>query len=45
MIHLRTNKPVSPKVPFETELVSRQPLPAARLLPPWMTSPQNDYLP
>ena len=43
VLHLRTNKPVAPQVPFETELVSKTASTRREQFATWMTSPQNDY--
>jgi len=43
VLHLRTNKPVAPHVPFETELVSKTASTRREQFATWMTSPQNDY--
>jgi len=43
VLHLRTNKPVAPHVPFETELVSKTANTRREQFATWMTSPQNDY--
>jgi WD40 repeat protein/mono/diheme cytochrome c family protein len=43
VLHLRTNKPVAPQVPFETELVSKTANTRREQFATWMTSPQNDY--
>lgn len=43
VLHLRTNKPVAPKVPFDTELVSTQATSRREQFATWMTSPKNDY--
>lgn len=43
VMHLRTNKAVEPKVPFETELVSKAATTRREAFATWMTSPQNDY--
>ncbi|MCB1279816.1 DUF1549 domain-containing protein, partial [Prosthecobacter sp.] len=43
VMHLRTNQPVAPKVPFETELVSKAANTRREAFATWMTSPKNDY--
>lgn len=43
VLHLRTNKPVAPKVPYDTELVSKAATSRREAFATWMTSPQNDY--
>jgi hypothetical protein len=43
VMHLRTNKPVAPQVPFDTELVSKTASSRREQFATWMTSPQNDY--
>lgn len=43
VLHLRTNKPVDPKVPFDTELVSKAASSRREQFATWMTSPDNDY--
>ncbi len=43
VIHLRTNKPVAPLVPYETELVSKTASTRREQFASWLTSPQNDY--
>ncbi|MEZ5386147.1 MAG: DUF1549 domain-containing protein [Prosthecobacter sp.] len=43
VMHLRTNQPVTPKVPFETELVSKTASTRREAFATWMTSPKNDY--
>ena len=43
VLHLRTNKPVAPQVPFETELVSKTANTRREQFATWMTSSQNDY--
>jgi hypothetical protein len=43
VLHLRTNKPVSPKVPYDTELISSTASSRREAFATWMTSPQNDY--
>ncbi len=43
VLHLRTNKPVAPQVPFENELVSKTASTRREQFATWMTSPQNDY--
>jgi WD40 repeat protein/mono/diheme cytochrome c family protein len=43
VLHLRTNKPVAPQVPFEAELVSKTANTRREQFATWMTSPQNDY--
>jgi WD40 repeat protein len=43
VMHLRTNKPVAPKVPFETELVSKTATTRREQFATWMTSAENNY--
>jgi WD40 repeat protein/mono/diheme cytochrome c family protein len=43
VLHLRTNKPVAPKVPYDTELVSKAATTRRDQFATWMTSPENDY--
>jgi WD40 repeat protein/mono/diheme cytochrome c family protein len=43
VLHLRTNKPVAPKVPYDTELVSQAATTRRDQFATWMTSPENDY--
>ncbi|TDU68116.1 WD domain G-beta repeat uncharacterized protein [Prosthecobacter fusiformis] len=43
MNHLRTNAPVAPKVPFDTELVSKTATSRREQFATWMTSAENDY--
>jgi WD40 repeat protein/mono/diheme cytochrome c family protein len=43
VLHLRTNKPVSPKVPYDTALVSKAATTRRDQFATWMTSPENDY--
>jgi WD40 repeat protein/mono/diheme cytochrome c family protein len=43
VLHLRTNKPVAPKVPYDTELVSKTATTRRDQFATWMTSPENDY--
>ncbi len=46
MNHLRTNAPVAPRVPYDTQLISQGPAaPESRReqFAAWMTSPDNDY--
>lgn len=46
MNHLRTNAPVAPQVPYDTQLISQGPAaPKSRReqFAAWMTSPDNDY--
>ncbi|MBB5032828.1 DUF1549 domain-containing protein [Prosthecobacter vanneervenii] len=43
VMHLRTNKPVAPRVPYENELVSKTASTRREQFATWMTSPQNDY--
>ncbi|MGV3664420.1 MAG: DUF1549 domain-containing protein [Prosthecobacter sp.] len=43
VMHLRTNKPTPPKVPFDTELVSKAATSRREQFATWMTSPDNDY--
>ncbi len=42
-IHLRTNKPVAPMVPYDTELISKTATSRREQFATWMTSPDNDY--
>ncbi len=41
--HLRTNTVAPPKVPFETDLVSKTAATRREQFASWMTSPENDY--
>jgi len=43
VMHLRTNKPVAPKVPFDAELVSKTATTRRDQFATWMTSADNDY--
>ncbi len=43
VLHLRTNQPVTPKVPYDTELVSKSASTRRDQFATWMTSPENDY--
>jgi hypothetical protein len=43
VLHLRTNKPVAPKVPYDTALVSKAATTRRDQFATWMTSPENDY--
>jgi hypothetical protein len=43
VMHLRTNKPVAPKVPFDAELVSKTATTRRDQFATWMTSSDNDY--
>jgi len=43
VLHLRTNLPASPKVPFDAELVSKTAATRRDQFATWMTSPENDY--
>ncbi len=43
VLHLRTNKPVAPKVPFDAELVSKTASTRRDQFATWMTSSENDY--
>ncbi len=43
VIHLRTNANAPPKVPFETELVSKTAVSRREQFASWLTSPENDY--
>jgi len=43
MNHLRTNAPVAPKVPYDTELVSKTATSRREQFATWMTSAENDY--
>ncbi len=43
VMHLRTNQPVTPKVPFDAELVSKTATTRRDQFATWMTSSENDY--
>ncbi len=43
VLHLRTNKPVAPKVPYDAALVSQAATTRRDQFATWMTSPENDY--
>ena len=43
VIHLRTNVTAPPKVPFETDLVSKTATTRREQFASWLTSPENDY--
>lgn len=43
VLHLRTHKPVAPKVPYETGLVSKTADTRREQFATWMTSADNDY--
>ena len=43
VLHLRTNAPVTPKVPFDGDLVTASAPTRREQFASWMTSPKNDY--